>query len=977
MGMPITSHHLQPPASPRSPRLRWLLLLLPAVLLVGMLLATPTLTVRGDTAGGLGRSVTLLRSLLLPDVAPDGVAWSDFGPAGWVTVLPVDSQVTAEAGPGLDPETAAYAASTDAGASWSDWSTAGLTVSGALSSTQTLQVVGLNLPDAASANLIRFRIQEISGTLQTSPDFMLRVDTALPVSTVGQPADGAVLQAIPAIGGTAFDATSGVSQVTLSIRASASGLYWDGSAWVSGEQWLPATGATSWTYAGAAPGWSDGATYTIRSRAGDSAGNIETPTAGSSFTFDATAPVVTVVSPNGGELWAGGQSYAISWTATDSVGLVSAPITLSVSYDNGVNWSVLATAQANSGSHIWTTPAIDSTQVLVRAEAVDRAGNVGSDRSDAAFSLDNAPPTAPQNLTATPGSWTNVDSFGVTWTNPPDIGSVAGAWYKLDQPPAADHDGIFVAATNAISGISLGADGAHLIYVWLQDALGRADHTAVASATLYLDRIAPSPPSGLAGAPARTWTNANYFSETWSNPTDLSGITGVYYQLNRPGAFPTDGTFAATIGSLTGITVPADGKHDLYIWLVDGAGNVNHLNRNIDPQVFWYDGTWPTATVVMAPVLPANGWYSTTVEATFTGSDPAGGSGLDAVYHQLDDGVWSTAGTQSITTEGAHRLTYYAQDVAGNQSSGDVVTFSLDLTPPTVSLTPARPPAASGWYTASITFRLDATDALSGGAVGYYRLNGGSWQAATTFTLTTEGVYLIEYYGQDAAGNRSAVGSVQVRVDATPPATAYLIEGEQGENGWFTSPLSVTLVPSDNGSGVSATYYQVNNGPWQSGVQFQLTADGYYTLLFYSVDAAANVETAFPVQVKIDSAAPSAPTAVTTIPAGWSRVNRFSVQWANPTDLSGIVGVYYRLNREPTSDEDGAFSPITNRLDGLTVPSEGIHRLYLWLRDSAGNADYRNRTLAPLLRYDATPPSTVATLQGRKGPTVGIAAPSP
>lgn len=956
MRLSRTNHPMQPPAPSRLQRLRrptpgrWLLVLLPVTFLL----------VAASLASGLPTFARLAN-------LPAGVSWSGFSPADWVTALPVDSQITAEAGPGLDPGTAAYASSTDAGASWSDWSSAGLSVSGTVSTTQTLKVVGLNLPDAAGANLIRFRIQEISGTLELSPDFAIRVDTAAPASTVGQPADGVVLRTAPAIAGTAFDATSGVSQVKLSIRAGASGHYWDGSAWVSGEQWLPATGTTSWTYAGVAPVWTDGETYTIRSQASDSAGNVEAPAAGSSFTFDVTAPAVTVVSPNGGEVWAGGQSYPINWVATDGVGLVSTPITLSVSYDGGATWTLLAAAQANSGSTAWTTPAINNTQVLVRVEAVDRAGNVGSDSSDATFSLDDAPPTAPQNLTAIPAGWTKVNDFSVAWTNPPDIGDVIGAWYKLDLPPAAVDDGTFVTTTNVISGISLDVDGAHPIYVWLEDALGRADHTATAATTLHLDRMAPAPPGSLVGTPYRTWTNVNSFSETWVNPPDLSGIKGAYYRLNRPGDFPADGTFMTTTNTLAGIAVPADGKHSLYIWLVDGAGNFSHLNRNVHPDVFWYDSTAPTATVALAPLLPANGWYSTTVVATFSGSDPVGGSGLAAVYHQLDGSAWITTTTRTITAEGPHQLVYSARDVAGNQSNSEAITFSLDLTPPTVSLTPERLPAASGWYTASIAFRLDATDLLSGGALGYYRLNGGSWQTATTFTLTTEGVYLIEYYGQDAAGNRSAVGSLQVRVDATPPKTAYLIEGEQGENGWYTSPLTVTLVPNDNGSGVVATYYQINNGPRLSGTQFQLAADGIYTLLFYSEDAAANVESSFPVQVKVDSTAPGAPTAVSTIPADWSRVNRFSIQWASPTDLSGIVGVYTRMDREPAGDDDGIFAPVTNRLDDLTVPAEGAHHVYLWLRDGAGNADYRNRVLAPPLRYDATPPVTTASVQGLVG----------
>ena len=201
----------------------------------------------------------------------------------------------------------------------------------------------------------------------------------------------------------------------------------------------------------------------------------------------------------------------------------------------------------------------------------------------------------------------------------------------------------------------------------------------------------------------------------------------------------------------------------------------------------------------------------------------------------------------------------------------------------------------------------------------------------------------------------------------TPPSTAYLIEGVQGQNGWYSSQLTVKLIVNDSGSGVGVTRYRINEGAWQTGSQFQLTADGYYTLSFYSVDVAGNVETSYPVQVKIDTAAPGTPIAVETIPAAWNRVNRFSIQWANPTDLSGIAGAYYRLDAVPTGPGDGTFSPQINRLEGLTVPAEGIHQLYLWLRDVAGNADHRVRAQTQVLRYDATPPSTTVAIQGLAG----------
>jgi hypothetical protein len=690
------------------------------------------------------------------------VTWSDFTPAGWVTSVPTTSTIVAHAPGGLSYATAAYATSTDGGSFWSKWSTAGLTIGGPVSTTQTITVTGLTFPDAASADLIVFGIQESGGISQTSPVYIVRVDTQAPA--------------------------------------------------------------------------------------------------------------------------------------------------------------------------------------------------------------------APQGLRANPAGWTKSSTFTVTWTNPPDVSGIAGAWYKLDSPPTASHDGIFVATTNSVTGIQPSGDGAHPIYVWLQDETGQADYTRAAATTLYVDQTAPSPPYGLRGNPARTWTRVNNFAEQWTNPLDPAGITGVYYRLDRVGQFPTDGTFVSTTMTLTNIQVPSDGKHTLYLWLVDGAGNTDQNNRNIDVEVFWYDSAPPVSTAILDPPLPVTGWYSTAVTVLFTANDGTGGSGVETLLHQLDGAAWDTGASQQLLTEGKHHLSYYAKDIAGNLEANRSLTLSLDFTPPAVSLNPQRPPQPSGWYTAPVTLELIASDALSDSAVGYFRVNGAPWQPGHDLRVNTDGQYRIDYYAQDGAGNQSAVQPLEVLLDSKPPATAYKIDGTQGQNGWFVSPLAIHLIPTDDESGVAATYYRINNGPWQTGTEFRLDDDGIYSLLFYSVDRAGNTETSFPVQVKVDTAPPNAPSAVETTPATcetaslcWSRVNRFSVQWANPTDLSGITGVYYRMDGEPTASDDGVLSPYTNRLDNLTVPTEGAHRLYLWLRDAAGNADHHNRTLAPLLRYDATPPTTTLRIGGLAG----------
>ncbi len=915
-------------------------------------------------AWGLWRSVI---SLPRDSFVLDGVAWSDFAPADWVTTQSFVSQVTAESPNGLEATTAAYALSTDGGVSWASWTTSGLSVTGTLSTTQVLQVSGLSLPDSAAANRIRFRIQEFGGELVTSPEYTIRVDTLPPTSAVLEPAAGAVVRAVPAITGSAADATSGVGRVSISIRAQASGLYWDGTAWVAGEQWLPAVGTTSWSYAGPMPVWADGATYIIRSQAVDVAGLAESPGPGNSFVFDITPPTVTVISPNGGEVWAGGQAQTIVWSASDAVGLISAPITLSVSYDDGLTWQVIASDVANTGGYSWVLPAVETDHARIQVEAVDRAGNVGFDRSDASFMLDSSAPDAPQDLTATPATWTNINNFTVTWVNPPDIGGVVGAWYKLDAPPVAPDDGLFVMTNDRITDIVLPADGAHPIYVWLQDAFGRANHNAAASTVLYLDRVAPSPPSNLQGDPGRTWTNVNSFSLRWSNPPDTSGVVGAYYRINRPGVYPTDGTFISTTNVITGIQVPADGKHDIYIWLVDAAGNVDHDKRNVDPQVFWYDSTPPVTTASLTPPLSSTDWYSTPVTVTFTAVDGPAGSGVANIWHRLDDGAWRAQGRLEISAEGEHVVTFYAQDVAGNLEPERSLNIAIDLTPPSVVVTPDRLPNATGWYTAPVTLNFEVSDMPSGQATAYFRLDRGPWQQGAELVISSGGDHEIEYYAQDLAGNRSAIARKNVKLDTLPPTTSYRVQGDQGQNGWFVTPVTVVLLPADATSGVAGTFYRINEGSWQVGTQVQISEDGQYVLSFYSVDVAGNVEISYPVTIKIDTVAPSTPTSVEVAPDSWSRVNRFSVQWANPTDLSGIAGVYYTLNQEPTTSTDGTFVPLTNRLDGLAVPGEGVHRLYLWLRDGAGNADHRNRALAPLLRYDATPPVTTAVLQGPIG----------
>lgn len=472
------------------------------------------------------------------------------------------------------------------------------------------------------------------------------------------------------------------------------------------------------------------------------------------------------------------------------------------------------------------------------------------------------------------------------------------------------------------------------------------------------------------------WVAAPFASTiTASSPAGLED--GDAYQLSTDGgvtwsqwstsglstSIPVSTTHNITVADLT---FGDSATQNLIRFRVYETGNGEIISPSYLVQV---DTTPPASTATLAPPLPASGWYTTSVNIQFAATDlPVDPLNLPLVYISLNEGVWMPFNQLDVAAEGSQRLRYQARDKANNREPVKTIFFGIDPTPPTVSLDADRLPNASGWYTASVTNTLTVSDLLSGKHQGYYRLNNGEWQAGAGFTLATDGVYNIEAYGDDVAGNRSTTVAKEVKVDATAPETSRQIDGTPGTNGWYVSDVTVRLLPTDNVSGVASTHYRINETEWKTGLQFLMADDGIYNVAFNSVDAAGNAETPVTQQVKIDTAAPAAPAAVQVVPSVWTNINAFDVTWTAPGDLSGVAGAYYKLGSAPTGPRDGAYITGTNRIDDLAAPAEGPQRLYLWLRDGAGNADHTTAPAqGPLLRYDGTAPATSINLDGSLG----------
>ena len=112
------------------------------------------------------------------------------------------------------------------------------------------------------------------------------VDEVAPVTSIAKPKHAATYAAgtLQRFSGTALDGGSGIASVQITLRkrlVDGTCKWWNGSRFVSNGScrkaiWLTATGTGTWAYRLPAPLGASRATYTIRSRAHDVAGNVET-----------------------------------------------------------------------------------------------------------------------------------------------------------------------------------------------------------------------------------------------------------------------------------------------------------------------------------------------------------------------------------------------------------------------------------------------------------------------------------------------------------------------------------------------------------------------------------------------------------------------------------------------------------------------------------------------------------------------------
>lgn len=244
------------------------------------------------------------------------------------------------------------------------------------------------------------RATDRAGNSTTTSASSAVINNPLPTSIITSPAPGAQLHG--ATVSITLTAQVTVPNLALSmVEVSLGGGAWQQSTCLL----LTAPGVTpadySCSYSPALPQDYFNASYTIRSRAVDAIGNIQTPTYDVTVLVDNKLPTSAITSPaNGAYLQRSAQ--IISGSASDLEPLQGLGIQLvELSFDSGLNWSSAVGTASWSAS--WT-PASDGTYTVL-ARATDLINNQQNPLTSITLYIDGVPPTA--SFSSTPHNPSN------------------------------------------------------------------------------------------------------------------------------------------------------------------------------------------------------------------------------------------------------------------------------------------------------------------------------------------------------------------------------------------------------------------------------------------------------------------------------------------------------------------------------------------------------------------------------------------
>jgi hypothetical protein len=223
-------------------------------------------------------------------------------------------------------------------------------------------------------------------------------------------------------------------------------------------------------------------------------------------------------------------------------------------------------------------------------------------------------------------------------------------------------------------------------------------------------------------------------------------------------------------------------------------------------------------------------------------------SGLEAVYHSLNDGALTKYSPIAPSQEGKNVYSYYAVDHVGNAEKIKTETFTIDLSAPDTYHNFVGISDEKIISTGSSMY-LTSSDSLSGVASTSYHFDKEKPRLYVSgniaFQYLADGNHTLFYNSIDKVNNIEEEKSFSFYLDKTAPIMSADILGDKflvGEKVYFSGRTKLKLTAVDNKSGIKDIMYSINSGTFEKySDPFYLPGKtGFHTVKYYANDKTSN-----------------------------------------------------------------------------------------------------------------------------------------
>lgn len=255
---------------------------------------------------------------------------------------------------------------------------------------------------------------------------------------------------------------------------------------------------------------------------------------------------------------------------------------------------------------------------------------------------------------------------------------------------------------------------------------------------------------------------ASFTSIIPSDAISNSKSRSFQFSANESATFKcsVDGMAFANCSSPVSLSNLTEGNHSFAVQPSDPAGNVGATINDS-----WVTDLTPPV-LSFTNILPVPGLTNSgNINVEFTASEP---STFYCIFDSSPAVNCTSPFINMVFTEGAHSLTVYARDYAGNLSQNGFVNWQMDFTIPVISFGSMTPSAAAFINSSNFSAEIISSEALTFSSI----LNGislGQNSSPISLSGLSEGDYILEVSGQDVTGNASNTITHTFTVDLTAP----------------------------------------------------------------------------------------------------------------------------------------------------------------------------------------------------------------